>query len=275
MFMKKAIFFFIMMLLVASCVSTDKFNGLLEENRVLKNDISDLQKQLENALAELEHYKYAPDVLYAEAMTYKANKDRDNLDRISKELQKYHPQSSECLKVKQALESLDKEIAAKEKAEKEKRMKAVSKLKKSFDDVSGITWYKNPYFTHYYESNHISIYIGQRDGGKPWLRLKMSYNGNNWIFFEQAYLSFDGNTKQISFDQYKDKETDVDGGKVSEWIDVNVDASTIDFLKKMVEGKTSKMRLSGKFSNTKTLTTIEVNAIRDVLLAYDVLLKGE
>lgn len=273
--MKKSICLIITAILAVSCVPSSKYAALETENANLKNQIDSLRSNMELCLNELEHYKYAPDILYAEAKTYIANKDRDNLARICEELTKYHPQSTECKKATTALETLDKEIAAKLAAEKAKRMKAVSKLKKSFDDVSGVTWYKNQYFTHYTNSNHTSIYMGQREGGKPWIRLFMSYNGDDWIFFEDAYLSYDGNTIKIPFDEYRDKETDVDGGEVSEWIDVRADESIITFLKKLVEGKTAKMRLSGKYSKTKTLTTSEVNAIRDVLLAYDVLLNGE
>ena len=39
----------------------------------------------------------------------------------------------------------------------------------------------------------------------------------------------------------------------------------------MVNGKSVKMRLSGKYTNTRKLTNTEIKAIKDVLLAYDVL----
>ena len=42
----------------------------------------------------------------------------------------------------------------------------------------------------------------------------------------------------------------------------------------MINGKVLKMRLSGKYAKTKTLSVAEINGIRDVLLAYDVLKNG-
>lgn len=165
-----------------------------------------------------------------------------------------------------------KEREAKEAAER-KRMQAVTKLRKTYDDVSGITWYENPYFTHYDNINSTSICIG-KSGSSVWLRLKMSYKGEDWIFFENAYLSYDGNTKQIYFNKYDDKESDNSGGSVWEWIDVSVDNSMLAFLKKMVNGKSLKMRLSGKYTKTKTLSSTEIKALKDVLLAYDVLVNG-
>lgn len=62
---------------------------------------------------------------------------------------------------------------------------------------------------------------------------------------------------------------------VWEWIDVPVDYSLLTYLKDMVNGKTLKMRLSGKYPHTRTLTTSERKALQDVLLAYDVLKYGE
>ena len=80
----------------------------------------------------------------------------------------------------------------------------MNKLKKKFDDVSGITWYKQPYFTHYSNTNLTSIYMGVK-GSSKWLILTMSYKGDDWIFFDDAILSYDGNSKTISFDKYNFK----------------------------------------------------------------------
>lgn len=98
----------------------------------------------------------------------------------------------------------------------------------------------------------------------------MSYEGEDWIFFEYAYLSYDGNTFNIPFDKYREKQTENDT-RVWEWIDVRVSDDLLAFLKKMVNGKSIKMRLSGKYTKTRNLTTTEIKAIKDVLLAYDVL----
>lgn len=195
------------------------------------------------------------------------------MSAICRQLEKYHPSSAECKKAQTALQKLISEQEATKKAEKAKRMSAVNKLKKKFDDVSGITWYSNPYFEHYNDSNHISLYIGVQEGYSPWLRLKMSYYGEDWIFFENAYLFYDGKTKEIFFNEYQDKKTD-NYTTCWEWIDVSVDNSTLSFLKEMVNGKTLKMRLRGKYTKTKTLSTAEINGIKDVLLAYDVLKNG-
>jgi hypothetical protein len=233
--------------------------------------------------------------------------------------------------------------------EKKEKLKSLNKLKKEYDDVSGITWYSQPYFIHNNDANLTSIYFGQK-GSTLWLRLKMSYKGDNWIFFNSAYLSYEGNTREIYFNEYKDKKSDNGYGGVWEWIDVAVTEDLERFLrdfakskkdtiinkipiyylgdrkvskseyaksdgyeyrlntglhhneivdkstynnykesglyklpapkkiKKRIEYKTNvsvksyaKMRLSGKYTETRNLSTKEIQGIVDVLNGYDAL----
>jgi hypothetical protein len=194
-------------------------------------------------------------------------------------MEKRHPDSKLFVEVKSIYEKIikdEKEKAEKERllAEKEKqeKLKALKKLKKNHDDVSDITWYKQPYFTHYTNTNLTSIYMGE-SGNHRWLRLMMSYKGDDWIFFERAYLSYDGNTKEIIFDKYDDKETENSGGGVWEWIDLTVTKDVELFLREFAKSKKAKMRLSGKYTKTRTLTYNERKGILDVLNGYDALEK--
>ena len=125
------------------------------------------------------------------------------------------------------------------------------------------------------------MYLGDNGTQVHWLRLKMSYGGDDWIFFENAYLSYDGNTKEVLFDEYDDKKNQrlvitlilvgiADCVMVSEWIDVPVTESVEEFLREFAKSPTAKMRLSGKYAKTRLLTDSERQGILDVLNAYDV-----
>ncbi len=255
--------------LTISCgPSQSEYDELLKNNEMLKIEVAELKQEIEN-------YRNTPDRLYSKVPELVKHENIDSLAVICERLEKYHPASQECKKAKDALQKLVAKKDADIKAEKEKRMKAVNKLKKKYDDVDGITWYSNPYFVHYNNTNHVSVYIGKSETS-VWLRLKMSYEGDNWIFFENAYLSYDGNTKYVYFNEYEDKKSDSGyGGRVWEWIDVGVDDSMLAFLKEMVNGKSIKMRLSGKYTHDHIITYDERKGIEDVLLAYDVLKNGE
>lgn len=254
-------------LLTACGPSQKKYDALLAQNQKYEEEIANLKTIIEN-------YENTPDRLYSSVPELIRNKDIDGLTSLCEKLKKYHPSSEEYKKAEYYLRTLVDERDSEIKQEKSKRMQAVNKLVKQFDDISGITWYYNPYFTHYNNTNLMSIYIGQK-GTDVWLRLKMSYEGDNWIFFENAYLSFDGYTKTILFNEFDEKETDNGSGRVWEWIDVSVDEELLTYLKQMSNGSSLKMRLSGKYTHTRILTEVEKEGLQDVLLAYDVIINGE
>lgn len=257
-------------LIACSTIISSCNNGQMERKiQSLTSEVTQLRDSLNKVMPELEGYRNSPEKLCSNIdELYKAG-DIYELKSIKDKLEKYHPESKEYTIVKDLVSKYETEQQEKAEAEKKERLQAVSKLRKKYDDINHITWYENPYFRHYTNTNYTSIYIG-KDESSIWLRLMMSYEGEDWIFFESAYLSYDGNTFNIPFDKYRDKKTENDT-RVWEWIDVRVSDDLLAFLRKMVNGKSVKMRLSGKYTNTRKLTNTEIKAIKDVLLAYDVL----
>mgnify|MGYP006077516103 FL=1 len=252
-----------------------------QEETKLKNRITELEMQLDECLngAEKIHSKVK--------LAFQENNLTACKDYYFK-MKKLHPNSELFNEVKKIYERIineekkkaekerllkekqDREKKLLEKREKEKKLKALKKLRKKLDDVSGITWYKQPYFTHYTNRYLTSIYMGERNDSR-WLRLQMSYAADDWIFFERAYLSYDGNTKEILFNKYDEKETDNDSGGISEWIDVTVTEDVKSFLEKFAKSKKAKMRFTGKYTKTRTLTYNERRGILDILNGYEIL----
>lgn len=244
----------------------------------LRDSVHMLEQHIVALNNELDSYRNSPAKLLARMQHNYEKNQYDSINHIYNLLVKYHPESKAAHDAKIILDKVETErarVAAAQKAAEERakqeRMKAVTKLKKEYDDVSGITWYYQRYFTHYNNTNRTSIYIGQNIS--TWLRLKMSYYGSDWIFFDHAYLSYDGTTIEIPFNEYRDKETD-NTDMVWEWIDVPVSDELLGHLRAMCNAKSVKMRLSGKYTNTRVLSKQEINGIKDILLAYDVLENG-
>lgn len=257
---------FLFILFISSRVENSEMRSEIEK---LEGYSIQLQQQVDKLNGEIDKYKNSPDRLIAQAKEWYRKKDISQLELIHTQLEKYHRSSKEYSEVGTYLSVLKDAEAKRIADEKAAKLIAVKRLKKKHDDVSGVTWYENPYFNHYTNSNHTSIYMGQSEKG-VWLRLLMSYHGDDWIFFKNAYLSYDGNTMEIPFDDYRDKKTE-NSTSVWEWIDVTLTGNQIDFLKKFVKGKSLKMRLSGKYAKTKSISLTERKAIRDVLLGYEVL----
>jgi len=253
-----------------------------------KEKEAELEAEIIELSSQLDECENGSDKLLAAIEIADKKKDNMEVKILFEEIEDRHPESKEytlarkiydkiIAEEKAKKDKLLREIKLKEKEEKKKnelakkeRLRSLNKLKKNFDDVSGITWYKQPYFTHYSNTNLTSIYMGEK-GSSKWLILTMSYAGDDWIFFDNAILSYDGNSKTISFDKYKDKETDHSGGSVWEWIDVSVDNGLESFLREFAKSKNAKMRFSGKYTKTRTLTYNERRGIVDVLNGYDAL----
>ena len=147
----------------------------------------------------------------------------------------------------------------------------LERLTTDFDDFKNITWYEQSYFTHYNNRDFLSLYIGQNDE-EIWLRLKASYEGDEWIFFKKCYLSYAGNTYDVIFNQFSDKKTDHDT-RVWEWIDISVDDNLLAYLAEYAYSETPKIRLSGKYNSDRDLSRHEIFGLQDILEAYYELLK--
>lgn len=236
----------------------------------LNAKISDLETELDNC-------RNGSDKLLASLKLSFEDGQYKTAQDLFKEIKDRHPESPEFTeaneinnKILEEEEKLRIEAEKLLKAEEAKKMAALNKLKKQHDDVSGVTWYKNPYFTHYTNNYRASIYIGETSG-LQFLRLFMSYYGEDWIFFETAYLSYDGNTREILFNKYEHKESDHSGGSVWEWINVPVQEEMIPFLRAFANSPNAKMRFTGKYTKTRDLSKNERQGILDVLDGYEVL----
>lgn len=261
--MKRVILQLLILCVLGACSNKQREDSLYAQISELESQLDDCKNGADKLLAKM-RIAFKEDLL-------------EEAKAIHYELQSRHPETDEfkeaTLIYDKAIEIENERLKEAERIiaeQKAERLKSLNKLKKNYDDISGVTWYKQPYFTHYTNSNLTSIYLGD-DGSSRWLRLKMSYTGEDWIFFERAYLSYEGNTEEILFSRYDNKKTENSGGKVWEWIDVGVTKEVEMFLREFANSKDAKMRLSGKYTRTRNLSLNERRGILDVLNAYDAL----
>lgn len=261
---KHLLFSLICMLFFSSCSNEKK-------EAELKSKIEDLEKQLDEC-------KNGEEKLIS---TIKNMYDKKNYKVAASyytELLNRFPASAYLSQAKEIFEKSNLEIKKEQEneakikaADNAKKRASLTNLKRKHDDVSGTTWYDQKYFTHYTNNNRTSLQLGYSKGSDPWLVLMMSYTGDDWIFFDNAYLSYDGNTKEIFYDKYSNKKTDNDGGEVWEWIKVPVEESEIEWLKSFAKSPNAKMRLSGKYQKTRNLSSQERQGILDVIAGYEYL----
>lgn len=268
--MKKFFFIITFFATLSACTSISSYEAKIQE---LRDSVSLLSQKIE--MYQTDPAKIAADI----EQLYK-NQDAEELEVIYEKLKQYHPEALETTKTKQYIDKIYADRNAKAIAEqkakeraiqkaREEKLQAVKSLRREYDEIEDITWSYNHYFKHYNNSNHVSLYIGQHGkNGYPWLRLRISYEGDDWIFFDKILLYCDGSTFEVPFDKYKNKKSDNAGGTVWEWIDVPVDNELLSNLEMLAKGKSVKIKLSGKYSNTRVISTTEQKALLEVMNAF-------
>ncbi len=113
-------------------------------------------------------------------------------------------------------------------------------------------------------------YLGQ-DSTSTWLRLVYNYTGDDWVFFEKVLMNIDGEQRTESFN-YFDIVRDNGGGRVWEYIDVEVSNSDIDWLWDIANSTETIIRFQGDdYSHDMTVSDTDKAALRDCLTVYEAL----
>jgi hypothetical protein len=164
-------------------------------------------------------------------------------------------------------------------AQKQADAKAAAVLKQALasmrikkDKVTNQMWYYAKSTTNYIDVNSVHIYIGQNDGQEPYLRFRIQYEGDDWIFIKKYTINVDGNIFTIE-PEYGDVERDNDTN-VWEWYDVNPSSENLEMLKAISVSKKAIIRCEGdQYHYDRTITASEKTALKKVFTVYGALLK--
>lgn len=256
-------------LLACSCnrVPQEDYDKLLAENTALK--------------AELEELKYGAGRLLSEARNLRAAWQLDEARAKLDSLQARHPGSSEWkegqLLQERIVASLDsiqqvqeKEAAAKAEAERKRLAEATKKMRVNNDEMNETTWYYDKSTTKYNNRKSFHIYIGKKENSKPWLRMRLQYEGEDWLFIQKYQVKTDtGSYIIVPIERLK---TDHSGGSVWEWYDEGIVESSYNMILDIISSKEATLRYTGRqYRYDKTITSAEKRALRNVLDAYEAL----
>jgi hypothetical protein len=164
------------------------------------------------------------------------------------------------------------EKAAKAKAAQELK-NALADLRVKTDSVTNKKWYYARTTTQYIDSNSLHLYMGQEQGSDPYLRFRIQYAGDDWLFINKFTLNVDGEVFVIEPD-YGDMERDNDSD-VWEWYDINPSDENVSMLKAIMNSKKAVIRCEGdQYYRDRTITATEKKALKAVLTGYNALLQN-
>lgn len=256
--------------------------GLIGCGGVSQNEYDTLKAENEKLKKEIEDLKFGPDKLLSQAKVYLENKEFNKAKSELKTLLDKHPASQQATEAKQLITVADngikeQELAAekakieKEKAEKERLANATKKLRTKYDDIKGITWYYDKGTPQYTNYNSFHLYMGKEKTGKPWLRFRIQYTADDWLFIQSYAIKTDNDSYTIST-SYGEVETDHGSGDIWEWYDVPMNNRLYNIVKDVIKSKTVKLRHNGKqYYKDRTITEKEKQGLQNMLDAYEAL----
>lgn len=214
-----------------------------------------IEESKKNLLILLKKYPKSKEAIEAKELLFKADLELEKMVKIE--------------------DSLFKETERKDKLNAEK---VTRDFRKKIDDLEGITWYYDKTSPRYTNLNGFYLYIGDRGHKAPWLRLRIQYKGDNWLFIAKYIIYVDGLEYRTIIPEYGDVKRDNGYGGVWEWTDIlvnsNRDEMIDDFtvLRAIIRGKDVKVKFVGKtYVKTIIINNNQKKAIKNVLEAYEAL----
>lgn len=156
--------------------------------------------------------------------------------------------------------------------EKKRNDKILSKLRKTYDDVENINWYYDKTTPKFTNIKSFHVYMGQRNSGKPWLRLRIQYTADDWLFTNKYIIKADDETYTINEESYGEIKSDNGSGGIWEWLDREISSDELIIIRAIIKSKQAKLRYSGdKYYSDKIISDAEKKAMQNVLDAFEVL----
>lgn len=185
----------------------------------------------------------------------------------AEELAQYKQQKTDEETKRQADAIAQKEANQKAEAERAKQLAAaLSKMTTKKDDIKNTTFYYDKTSPQSNNVNNINLYIVKPADSTGFLRLKIQYEGNDWLFIKKYIIKTDDRTFEIIPDKIeRDNYT-----RVWEWSDMVVDNEQLNIIRAVIASKEAKIRSEGQtYYDDRVITKAEKTALQNVLDAFE------
>jgi tetratricopeptide (TPR) repeat protein len=246
-----------------------------------QSDVDKLNAEIETLKKEIDECKNGADKLFGRANLYFEQEDFEKSKTVLNNLIQKYPSSTEAEKGKEFLVKIDSEIEkiteqrkkeeiARKKEEEKRLASATKNMRKKYDDMSETTWYRDRTSPQYTNYNGFFGYFGKSNTGNPFLRLRIQYAADDWLFIERYVIKVDGITYEIAEEKYGEIETDNGSGGIWEWLDRSVTKKEMEIMNAVANGKDVKIRFIGKqYRKDKTINSTQKRALRNVIDAFE------
>lgn len=147
----------------------------------------------------------------------------------------------------------------------------MSMMRSSYDEFSNTTWYKDKNL-FVFNDPQVYVYVGDK-GGYLNKRVRFTYKGSSWIFFNQINILADGYAHIIKVDYDDVKRVVLNGGGVEETYDVLLNEDIEFILKDLAKSSVAKIRFTGDVYSDFIVNNKTKQSITNTFLAIDFLYK--
>jgi tetratricopeptide (TPR) repeat protein len=209
------------------------------------------------------------------ALALKSKRNYSDALDVLDEVTSFAQGSAEFNALKDELRPLAAEQLRKEEAAKNaKYLSALRSMRTQKDSFNGITFYTDRTTPYYADNSKFYLYIGQRAGSEPYLRMEVRYSDDDWLFVKYAEIKIDGSVYDFDISS-SEWETDNGSGDIWEWADVSPTSDHLDIINKVIKSKSAVIRFTGsQYYDDRTISLTQKRAFVNVLNAYEALKRG-
>lgn len=237
---------------------------------LLRKDVLLMNGTIEMLRSEVHELKFGADVYFKKGVDFfKKNRLDDAMSNFEAIIEKY-PSSNLIADIQKYIKKIHKIESDKKAAEKARVESSLKAMKKKYDKVEGVTWYTpRKLLGDFGESKSpIIVYIGQKNN-HSWLRFKLFYEADEWLFAKRAVIYIDGENYDVLIGGF---ERDHGSGRIWEWSDVVLENDHRELVEKIIKSKEAIVRFYGtQYYGDKKITKKEKQGLQEALDAFSVL----
>lgn len=250
-----------------------EINSFKEKNKSLEQKLSSLEK-------ELDELKNGPATMLSKAHLAIKGGELDSARSTLETLIKKYPHAKEINQAQSILSQVKEDIKKQEEAEKlaeqkseEERQRRIAEatqnLRQKRDEVEGMTWYYDSATPEYDDTNNLHLYIGKKDSGQKWLRFRIRYAADEWLFIDKYQFKVDEETYYLDAN---DIERDNGYGGIWEWNDTPYTQEVETLVKAIINSdKTIIRHIGDQYHDDRVITENEKQALQRVVDAFGAL----
>ncbi|SFI37780.1 hypothetical protein [Albimonas pacifica] len=137
------------------------------------------------------------------------------------------------------------------------------------EDEDGTIWLEHPDRPRALgDRSTVTLAIGRKGDGPPWLEMRTVYAGRSWLFVDQVKVSHGGTTDTLAFGWFERQQ----GAAAYEWRDERPDPGQVEILRRLARADDAILRFQGmQEGRDEPFPRADRAALADMLEAWDAL----